>query len=72
MKAFRIKPAESPIAVVHYTKTDRKFVMEASDLPLTAKSFSKFLKAVISAKRGPTSDPKAAYKARKKARAGDL
>jgi hypothetical protein len=64
MKAFRLRPKEAPIAVIHYTKTDRKFVMGPEDLPLTTKSFGKFARQVLAGKREP-SDVKAAAKERK-------
>ena len=64
MKAFRLRPKEAPIAVVHYTKTDQKYVMEPDGLTLTTKSFGRFVRQVIAGKRDP-SDVKAAAKKRK-------
>ena len=46
MKAFRLRPREAPIAVIHYTQQDRKYVMEEDDLPLSTKSFGRFAKKV--------------------------
>jgi hypothetical protein len=68
MKAFRLRPHEAPIAVIHYTQTDQKYVMEPEDLPVTTKSFGRFVRQVLAGKREPT-DVKAAAKARKEWRA---
>ena len=68
MKAFKLRPKEAPIAVIHYTKIDQKFVMEPGDLPLTKNSFGRFVRQVLAEKREP-SDLKAAAKARKEWRA---
>ena len=46
MKAFRLRPREAPIAVIHYTQQDQKYVMEEEDLPLSTKSFGRFAKKV--------------------------
>lgn len=64
MKAFKLRPKDAPIAVIHNTQTDQKWVMEPDDLPLTTKSFGQFTRQVLGGKREP-SDVKAAAKARK-------
>ena len=68
MKAFKMRPKDAPIAVIHNTQTDQKWVMEPDDLPLTTKSFGRFTRQVLAGKREP-SDVKAAARLRKEWRA---
>lgn len=55
LKSFNLRKWDCPIAVMHYTKEDRKYIMdeEFGDFPFGVSTLRRFVKQVLAGKRTP-------------------